>query len=106
MSMIYAGRVVSFRKRPRRPGKPKIVMKTLHALILGLTLAGTAFAGTSLDAADQKWSAVVEKMIAAGNTTISTPLEKRVEIAKQLAEKAGRKAEVAKVDGAFRITFQ
>ena len=45
-------------------------------------------------------------MIAAGNTTITTPLEKRVEIAKQLAEKAGRKAEVAKVDGAFRITVQ
>lgn len=104
--MNYSGRVVSFRERPRRPKKPVIVMKTLHALLLGLALTGTAFAGPSLDEADQKWSAVVEKMIAAGNTTITTPLEKRVEIAKQLAEKAGRKAEVAKVDGAFRITVQ
>ena len=45
-------------------------------------------------------------MIAAGNTTISTPLEKRAEIARQLAGRAGRKAEVSKVDGAFRITVQ
>ena len=88
------------------PAQTSIDMKTLHSLILALAFTGTAFAGTSLDAADQKWSAAVEKMIAAGNTTISTPLEKRAEIARQLAGKAGRKAEVSKVDGAFRITVQ
>lgn len=80
-----------------------VLMKTLQSFILGLLLASSAFAGDTTNDADQKWSAAVEKKIAAGNTTISTPSEKRAEIAKQLAEKAGRKAEVSKVETGYRI---
>lgn len=83
-----------------------IDMKKLSSLLLGLLITGTAFAAAPLDEADQKWVAVVEQMIATGNTTITTPSEKRAEIARQLAEKAGRKADVEKVDGAFRIKVQ
>ena len=83
-------------------------MKTLHVLLLGLGLAlsTSAFAGETLNEADQKWSAVVEKMIAAGSTIISTPVEKRVEIARRLAEKAGRKVQVVRTENSYRITVQ
>jgi hypothetical protein len=87
------------------PSNPKI-MKTLHAIILGLLLAGGAVANDKLDEADKKWSAAVEKMIKAGPTTISTPSEKRMELAKQLAEKSGRKTEVSKTGDVYRITVK
>ena len=78
-------------------------MKTACVLLLGFALVTPAFAGEALNESDQKWSAAVEKIISAGNTTISTPSEKRVEIAKQLAEKAGRKVEVSKAEAGYRI---
>lgn len=78
-------------------------MKTSQVFLLGLLLATTAVAGETISDADQKWSAAVEKIIAEGNTTISTPSEKRVEIAKKLAQKAGRKVEVSKADAGYRI---
>ena len=78
-------------------------MKTLQAIILGTLVAGSALAAEKPSDADQKWSAAVEKMIAAGPTTVSTPSEKRVQIVKDLAQKAGRKTEVAKVEKGFRV---
>lgn len=78
-------------------------MKTLPVLLLVLSLTAPAIAGEALNDADQKWTAAVEKIIAAGNTTISTPSEKRVELAKQLAQKAGRKVEVSKTENSYRI---
>jgi rRNA maturation endonuclease Nob1 len=78
-------------------------MKKLHPLLLGLALVTPAIAGETLNDADQKWSAAIEKIIAAGNTTISTPSEKRVQIAKEVAEKAGRKIEVSKSENSYRI---
>lgn len=81
-------------------------MKTLQAIILGLLVTGTALATEKPSEADQKWSAAVEKMIAAGPATVSTPSEKRVQIAKQLAEKAGRRVEVIKADNGYRIKVQ
>ncbi len=77
-------------------------MKSLKVLLLALTLATPAFAVETSEA-DQKWSQVVEKIIAQGTTTISTPSEKRVEIAKQLAQKAGRSVEVTKSESGYRI---
>lgn len=78
-------------------------MKTLQVLFLVLSLTARALAGEALSDADQKWTAAVEKIITAGNTTISTPSEKRVELAKQLAQKAGRKVEVSKTENSYRI---
>ena len=81
-------------------------MKKYQAIVLSLLFAGGMFANEKLSDADQKWSAAAEKMIAAGPATLSTPSEKRVEIARQLAKKAGRKAEVSKNDKGFRIVIQ
>jgi hypothetical protein len=81
-------------------------MKTLLGIVLGVLVAGSALAIEQPSEADQKWGAAVEKMIAAGPTTVSTPTETRVQIAKQLAEKAGRKIEVTKVDNGYRIKVQ
>lgn len=79
-------------------------MKTLKLLFLALAVATPVFASDA--DADQKWSQVVEKIIADGKTTISTPSEKRVEIAKQIAQKVGRKVEVTKSEAGFRIKVQ
>ncbi len=85
--------------------KPKSMpMKTLKVLFLAAALTTPVFAADT--DADQKWSVVVEKIIAEGKTTISTPSEKRVEIAKQIAQKAGRKVEVTKSDSGYRIKVQ
>lgn len=81
-------------------------MKKLHLLLLGFTLVVPAFASETASDADKKWTDAVEKMIAAGSTTISTPVEKRVEIARQLAEKAGRKVEVVRTEKSYRITIR
>lgn len=81
-------------------------MKKLHLFLLGFALVVPAFAAETVSDADKKWSDAVEKMIAAGSTTISTPVEKRVAIARQLAEKAGRKVEVVQIDKSYRITVR
>ncbi len=81
-------------------------MKKLHLFLLGFALVVPAFAAETASDADKKWSDAVEKMIAAGSTTISTPVERRVEIARKLAEKAGRKVEVVQVDKSYRITVR
>jgi hypothetical protein len=81
-------------------------MKTLQLLLLGFVLVVPAFATETVSDADKKWSEAVEKLIAAGNTTISTPVEKRVEIARKLAEKAGRKVEVVRAENSYRITVR
>ena len=89
--------------RPWQTNQSIVKMNTLQLLLLGIVLTTPAFAGEALNEADQKWTAAVEKIIAAGNTTISTPSEKRVELAKQLAQKAGRKVEVSKSESSYRI---
>lgn len=68
-------------------------------------LTGVCFAGEP-SKADQKWSDAVEKMIAAGTATISTPVESRVKLAKELAEKRGRECKVEKTDKGYKIVVQ
>lgn len=78
-------------------------MKTLQVILLGLLVAGGAFAGENLSEADQKWSVAVEKMIAAGSATITTPSEPRAQLAVRLAKKAGRKADLERAEKGFRV---
>lgn len=81
-------------------------MKVFRILLAGCLLATFACLAdttTTTKSADKKWSEAVEKMIAAGPTTISTPSESRAELAKSLAEKAGRKCEVKRIATGYRI---
>lgn len=80
-------------------------MKKFLILTAVCLLTGISYAG-ELSKADQKWSAVVEHMIEKGATTISTPDENRAKLAKQLAEKHGRKCTVEKTAKGFHIKVQ
>jgi len=64
-------------------------MKKLTAFTLAFVLiTGLALASQPSEA-DQKWLAVVQKKVATGETRISTPLESRVTLLKEWADKNG-----------------
>lgn len=78
-------------------------MKKLKVWLgIGLLTAGTALAGEISDA-DKQWCKAVESKISQGAATISTPSESRAKLAKELADKHGRKCEVKKTDTGYRV---
>jgi hypothetical protein len=80
-------------------------MKKLFILLVGAALfSGAAFGGTISDA-DQKWLAVVEKMVEQGKTTVSTTSEDRVTLVKNWASTKGFGTEVAKTEQGYQVTF-
>ena len=80
-------------------------MKLFTSLMVGCLLAAFTCAAETTDA-DKKWSEAVQKIIAAGPTTLSTPSASRAELAKSLAEKAGRKCEVERVAAGYKIVVK
>ena len=78
-------------------------MKKLSLFLASLVVC-TAFAG-ELSEADQKWSAVVEKMIEKGADKISTPDANRAELAAKLAKKYNRTTTTQKDDKGYTVTF-
>jgi hypothetical protein len=80
-------------------------MKTIKWIAAVCLLATAVYAG-ELSEADKKWSQAVDKMIAEGTTTISTPAESRVKLAKELAAKHGRECQVEKTATGYKIVFQ
>lgn len=73
------------------------------ALIVCCLLAVSHALAGETSPADQKWLAAVEKMVAEGQATVSTPSETRVELLKDWSKKNGYSTNVAKADGGFRI---
>lgn len=82
----------------------KTHMKTFKLLLAACLLTTVVNAGELSDA-DQKWKNAVDQMFAQGATTISTPSESRVEIAKELAAKHGRECRVEKTAAGYKITL-
>jgi hypothetical protein len=79
------------------------VMRRITALLLGCMLSASfAFAGEP-NSADQKWLQAVEKMVFKGETKISTPIEGRVSLLKEWANKKGYSAKVTKTHAGFAI---
>ncbi len=62
--------------------------RSIAFTIACLLLTGLALAGQPSEA-DQKWLTVVQQKVAAGETRISTPLESRVALLKEWADKHG-----------------
>ncbi len=78
-------------------------MKKLVILVLGcLLVSSAAFAGEATGA-DQKWLAAVEKMVAEGKTTVSTPKEERVKLLKDWAAKNGYSVTLIQNDQGFSV---
>jgi len=80
-------------------------MKTLKLLIALCVVSTVVYAG-ELSEADKKWGGAVEQMITDGATTISTPNENRAKLAKDLAVKLGRQAQIEKVGTGFKVVIQ
>lgn len=81
-------------------------MKLIKALCLAGLLAGSIGYGAELSDADSRWRDAVDKMITQGQYQVSTPEQRRVQIARDLGAKHGLKADVAKTDSGFRISFK
>lgn len=80
-------------------------MKALIATLVVCLLGFQAVLAGEVTEADKKWVAVVEKMVSEGQTTFSTQSPERVQLAKQVAGKLGRKCDVTQgVDG-YRIVL-
>lgn len=62
--------------------------RSIAFTIACLLLTGLARAGQPSEA-DQKWLTVVQQKVTAGETRISTPLESRVALLKEWADKHG-----------------
>lgn len=77
-------------------------MKKLTALFVSL-LAFSFLAVAEPTEADQKWLQTVEKMVAKGETKVSTSSEDRVTLVKDWAQKKGYSVTVTKSEKAFRL---
>lgn len=78
-------------------------MKTIAIIALAsLLTVGTAFASEPT-AADQKWLTAVQKMVADGQTKVSTPSKDRVSLLEKWAEKKGYSVQVTKNDTGYRV---
>ena len=75
--------------------------KILIATLACLLTYGFAFAGEP-SAADQKWLAAVEKMVAQGQTKVSTPSKERIDLLQEWARKQGYSIAVTKSDTNYR----
>lgn len=71
---------------------------------LGLLTSVAALAGET-SPADQKWLTVVQKMIAEGKTTVSTPQKERVDLLKDWAGKNGYTVEENKTENGYTLKF-
>lgn len=80
-------------------------MKKLFLLMLGAALLALPAAASNVTDADQKWLAVVEKMVAQGKDTVSTASSERAGLAKNWAANKGYTAAVAKTESGYQITF-
>jgi hypothetical protein len=80
-------------------------MKKILLLIAVCALTNVVWAG-ELSEADKKWSVVVEKMIAGGETTVSTPSESRAKLAKDLAAKQGKESTIEKTTAGYKVVIQ
>lgn len=82
---------------------PENIMKKLIALSLVALFSATIALASPSNEADQKWLNVVEKKIVAGETTISTPSETRVNLLKEWAVQKTYSVEVVKTEAGFRV---
>jgi hypothetical protein len=80
-------------------------MKKLYILLLGIGLLVTPALADNTTDADQKWLAAVAKMVEQGISTVSTPSEERVTLAKNWAASKGFGTDIKKTAQGFQVTF-
>ena len=78
-------------------------MKKLAVLLLGFSLTFTFAALGEVKAADQKWLEAVQKMVAKGEKTVSTPNADRVSLLKEWGGKNGYSVKATKTEAGYSI---
>jgi hypothetical protein len=81
----------------------KDVMKKLVVLLLGCCMTFNLTALGTPKEADQKWLEAVRKMVAKGESKVSTPNEVRADLLKEWGSKNGYSVKVTKTEAGFRI---
>jgi hypothetical protein len=81
----------------------KDIMKKLALLLLGCSLAFNFAALGEPKDADQKWLEAVQKMVAEGESKVSTPMEVRANLLKEWGSKNGYSIKVTKTETGYRI---
>ena len=81
----------------------KDIMKKLAVLLLGcsLTFSFAALGGTN--DGDQKWLEAVQKMVAKGESRLSTPNEVRANLLKECGSKNGYSVKVTRTDTGYSV---
>jgi hypothetical protein len=80
-------------------------MKKISKLLTGCFLACALTVVAEPNQADQKWLDAVQKMVAKGETKVSTHSEERAKLLKDWASKKGYSAEVTKTEAGFRVVL-
>jgi hypothetical protein len=81
----------------------KDIMKKLALLLLGCSLAFSSTALGETKDADQKWLEAVQKMVAKGESKVSTPKEVRANLLKEWGSKHGYSVKTTKTETGYRI---
>ena len=80
-------------------------MKKLAIVSIGFLLTLTPVLADEPTTADQKWLVTVQKMVAEGQTKVSTPNKERLTLLKEWAKKNGYSIEVTQNDAGYRIAL-
>jgi len=79
-------------------------MKKIILLVFAAMLSFNVLSqDQKISEADQKWLAVIEKMVASGRHEISTPVEARTQLLKDWAKKNGYTFQVTRTDATFHV---
>jgi hypothetical protein len=81
----------------------KDIMKKLSLLLLGCALAFNFAALGGTKNADQKWLDAVQKMVAKGESKVSTPNEVRATLLKEWGKKNGYSVKATKTETGYRL---
>lgn len=90
-------------KKLTKTMKKKLIATAGLALIAFAVIAAEPNVTNQKTAADQKWLTVVQKIVAKGESKISTPSEERVALLKKWAAKNGYFVEVTKTESGFKL---
>ena len=77
----------------------RLVVLSLSGLLLSFCLTASA----EPTQADQRWLGEVQKMVAKGESKVSTPSEERVKLLKTWGKEHGYSVKVIKTDAGFKV---
>ncbi len=82
-------------------------MKKLILILLSISITSqTGLVAAAASDADVKWASTIEKLVNSGTTKFTTQSQARVDLAKGLESKVGKKLRTEKTDAGFVLIFE